>query len=130
MVGNGTANTGQARFGISTTEYTEIGHRGSNGAINTVGDGDLDFRHDSINKMSLSDTGNLNVTGNLTNTDSWFLGKTAWTTIQDKFITAVDDLYIYMSGTTATLNETKLNATIELLDIDTTYTAEEDLIST
>jgi len=53
---------------------------------------------------------------NLTDTTSWFLGKVAWATIQDKFITAVDDAYIYMVGTTATLNETKLNNTIETID--------------
>lgn len=50
---------------------------------------------------------------NLTSTTSWFLGKVGWGTIQDKFITAVDDVFIYMSGTTATLNTTKLNESIE-----------------
>jgi len=72
MVGNGSSDTGWARFGLSTTEYTEIGHRGYNSAINAVGDGDLDFRHDGSNVMELSDTGNLNVIGNVTSI--YFLG--------------------------------------------------------
>ncbi len=46
--------------------YTEIGHGGGNGYINTVGDGDLKFRHDGDNKMSLSESGDLNVSGNVT----------------------------------------------------------------
>lgn len=54
---------------VTETEYTEIGHGGGNGYINTVGDGDLKFRHDGDNKMSLNDSGDLNVTGNL-NADS------------------------------------------------------------
>lgn len=36
-----------------------------------------------------------------------------WENITNKFVTAVDDIYLYMSGTTATFNETKLNATID-----------------
>lgn len=62
MEGDGTAAQGWARFGLSSTEYTEIGHRGSNSAINAVGDGDLDFRHDSVTKASLSDAGVLTAT--------------------------------------------------------------------
>ena len=57
---------GYARFGHSTTEYTEIGHKGFNSAINAVGGGDLDFRHDGVNAMELSDAGNLNVISNIT----------------------------------------------------------------
>ena len=34
--------------------------------INTLGGGNLDFRHDGVTKMSLDDDGNLNVTRNLT----------------------------------------------------------------
>ena len=52
-----------------------------------------------------------------------------WSGILNKFITAVDYLYIYMSGTTATLNETKLNNTIETIG-NVTYillTSEGDL---
>lgn len=57
MVGDGTSATGWARFGLSATEYTEIGHRGSNSAINAVGDGNLDFRHDGTTRASLTDAG-------------------------------------------------------------------------
>ncbi len=57
MVGNGTSAQGWARFGLSTSEYTEIGHRGSNSAINAVGDGNLDFRHDGNTKMTIKDDG-------------------------------------------------------------------------
>ena len=42
-----------------------------------------------------------------------------WANITNRFITAVDDIYIYMSGTTATLNETKLNETIISIDTAT-----------
>lgn len=59
---------------------------------------------------------------NFTNTNSWWLGKVNWSTIQNKFITAVDETYINMVGTNATLNETKLNATISDLDTDTNET--------
>ena len=44
--------------------------------------------------------------------------QTYWSNILNKFITAVDDVYIYMSGTTATLNETKLNSTINSIATD------------
>lgn len=68
---------------------------------------------------TLIDTTNLevdNLEGNMDGTGfnitaSWFFGSINWSDIANKFITAVDDSYIYMSGTTATLNETKLNAT-------------------
>lgn len=43
------------------TEHTEIGHGGSNGYINTVGDGRLDFRHDSVTLMSLTDSGRVGI---------------------------------------------------------------------
>jgi hypothetical protein len=38
-------------------EYVEISHGGSHGYINTVGDGNLDFRHDDNTLMSLTDAG-------------------------------------------------------------------------
>jgi len=53
----------------------------------------------------------MNLTENVT--ASWFSGKINWSDIQHKFIETVDNIYIYMSGTTATLNETKLNNTID-----------------
>lgn len=45
-----------------------------------------------------------------------------WANITSKFITAVDNIYIYMSGTTATFNETKLNETIIAIDTATNDT--------
>ena len=42
-----------------------------------------------------------------------------WANITNKFITAVDNSYIYMSGTTTTLNETKLNNSIQAIDTAT-----------
>lgn len=62
MVGDGvTGSTGYARFGVSATEYTEIGHRGANSSINAVGDGNLDFRHDDNDVMTITDGGFLGV---------------------------------------------------------------------
>jgi len=46
-------------------------------------------------------------------TASWFKGYLNWSDVQNKFITAVDNIYIYMSGTTAMFNETKLNSSID-----------------
>lgn len=66
IVGDGSANSGQLRVGLSATEYIEVGHRGYNTSINAVGDGDLDFRHDGVNKMELDSSGNLNVIGEVT----------------------------------------------------------------
>ena len=51
------------------SEYTEIGHEGSHGYINTFGDGNLDFRHDGNTKMSLTEDGDLNVDGTLSTSD-------------------------------------------------------------
>ncbi len=45
----------------ASDEWTEIGHGGSHGYINTVGDGNLDFRHDSATLMSLAHSGNLGI---------------------------------------------------------------------
>lgn len=46
---------------VAETEYTEIGHGGLHGYINTVGDGNLDFRHDGTALMSLLDNGNFGI---------------------------------------------------------------------
>lgn len=43
------------------SNYTEIGHDGSNGYLNTVGAGRLDFRHDRANRMVLTDQGRLGI---------------------------------------------------------------------
>ena len=50
---------GNARIGISSTEWTEIGHGGAHGFINTQGDGNLEFRHDGNTKMRLESNGKL-----------------------------------------------------------------------
>lgn len=47
----------RASHGNSIDEYTEIGHGGANSYINAVGDGDLIFRHDGTNLMTLRDNG-------------------------------------------------------------------------
>ena len=52
---------GTARAGESAGEYTEIGHGGLHGFINTVGSGNLDFRHDQSTKMSLRSNGNVGI---------------------------------------------------------------------
>jgi len=49
---------------------------------------------------------------NFMNTSLFYIFHVAWANVQDKFITAVDNIYIYMNGETATLNETKLIETI------------------
>ena len=58
---------------------------------------------------------NLTVTNNVT--ANRFKGFVDWSYLTNKFITAVDGIYIYMVGTTATLNETKLNETIDIIVI-------------
>lgn len=56
------------------------------------------------------------------NTSTYYQIIIDWANIINRFVTAVDNVYIYMDGTTATLNETKLNETMDLRDDDTTYT--------
>lgn len=51
------------------TEYTELGHGGGHGYINTSGDGTLAFRHDGTTKMHLTDQGNLRVYGMIESAD-------------------------------------------------------------
>lgn len=53
----------RAAYDVDETEYTEIGHGGGHGYINTIGDGSLAFRHDGATKMLLTDAGNLIVNG-------------------------------------------------------------------
>jgi len=55
----------RAAVDAAQTEYVEIRHGGGNGIINTAGDGDLEFRHDGATKMSLTDTGDLHVDGDI-----------------------------------------------------------------
>jgi trimeric autotransporter adhesin len=47
----------RASFDTTETEYVEIKHGGSNGVINTVGDGQLLFQHDGVTKMSIDVNG-------------------------------------------------------------------------
>jgi len=51
----------RASFAGGLNEYVEIYHGGSHGFINTVGDGNLDFRHDGSTKMSLTSAGRLGI---------------------------------------------------------------------
>ncbi len=43
------------------SEFVVIGHGGSNGYVNTVGDGNLDFRQDGDTKMSITDAGKVGI---------------------------------------------------------------------
>ena len=47
----------RAGYLYNNTEYLELSHGGSNGFINMVGDGDIDFRISGNNIMSISPTG-------------------------------------------------------------------------
>ncbi len=49
----------RASFLTNLTEFVEIGHGGSNGFINTEGDGNLQFRHDGVALMNLKPDGKL-----------------------------------------------------------------------
>lgn len=57
--------TVRATSSSTRSNRTEIGHTGSRGFVNTVGVGDLDFRHDGNTLMSLKSNGNV-VIGNVT----------------------------------------------------------------
>lgn len=52
---------------------------------------------------------------NTVNTSVYYQIKVAWANILNKFIESVDGVYLYMSGTQITLNETKLNSTINTI---------------
>ncbi|HAA14621.1 MAG TPA: hypothetical protein DCE41_24210, partial [Cytophagales bacterium] len=54
------------------TEYTEIGHGGAHGYINTHGDGTLAFRHHGVTKMQLTDQAKLQVFGTVQSTEGGF----------------------------------------------------------
>lgn len=51
----------RSSFTGNLSEYVEIYHGGGHGFINTVGDGNLDFRHDNSTKMSLTSAGRLGI---------------------------------------------------------------------
>jgi len=76
-----------------------------------------------------SETSQADLNVNHSNTTSFI----EWSGILNKFITAVGDIYIYMSGTTLTLNETQLNATIDSIVVSAnssmkTYVDTQDVI--
>ncbi len=75
------------------------------------------FYWDDLNTTTdITDVGNLTnliIDGNTTST--WYFGFINWSDVQNKFITATDNVYLYMSGTTITLNETKLNETVDVI---------------
>lgn len=54
------------------------------------------------------------------NTSTYYQINVDWSNILNRLITAADNIYLYFSGTTLTLNETKLNATIIALDTNET----------
>jgi len=61
---------------------------------------------------------------NLTSTNSWFLGKINWSNIQNKLITSVNDVYLYLSSSTLFFNESKLNNTIRSFNSSWDYTVD------
>ena len=109
---------------FSNAEWQDIRPGISEESFNIVTDhGALAGLSDDDHPQYLLTDGNRELTGNwatgdynITTTNGYYNGNTLWDNIQNKFITAVDNNYIYMSGTTATLNETKLNDTITDLD--------------
>lgn len=48
-------------YDANETEYTEIFHDGGHGHVNTVGDGNLDFRHEGNTRLSLTSNGDLGI---------------------------------------------------------------------
>jgi len=51
----------RSSYAAGAAEYLEINHGGGNAYINTVGDGNIDFRHDGGTKMSLTSAGRLGI---------------------------------------------------------------------
>lgn len=47
--------------GLDAVEYVEVGHGGSNGFINAVGDGGLDFRFGGVTKATFTSAGHLHL---------------------------------------------------------------------
>ncbi len=85
---------------ISTANFSSFSNSSNNWD-------DLDVPEDITQVGTLN---NLTVTGNAS--ASWFNGFVNWSNIQNAIITAADDIYLYFSGSTITLNETVLNNTI------------------
>lgn len=74
------------------SNYLQIGHGGANGYINSFGNGRMDFRHDGINKMSLTDAARLgiNTTAPIAQLDvrgdNIFLAPAGSATVSPKFV--------------------------------------------
>ena len=78
-----------------------------------------DSQEGDLNVNSSDYWGKYNIASDLNN-----LIVSHWDNITNKFITAVSDIYLYVSGTTIYLNETKLNATVDNKLIPYSTTAE------
>jgi len=100
---------------------------------NTWDDGWIDIRGGLVSRGAVQDLSNyLSYDGltknwdqgnyNFTNANSWFLGLINWSSIQNKLISSINNVYLYLSGSTLFFNESKLNNTIDARDDDTTYT--------
>jgi len=98
--------------GLWECEVDEIG----TGVNNATVDERIDLAEPDLNVNQSGFWDNLDVPGDLTN-----LFTLDWANITNRFITAVNEKWFYMVGSTLTLNGTTLNATIEELDTDTTY---------
>jgi len=102
---------------------------------NTWGDGWIDIRGGLVSHGAAPDLSNyLSYDGltqnwnqgdyNFTNTNSWFLGKINWSNVQNKLISSVNNVYLYLSSSTLFFNETKLNNTIRSFNSSWDYTVD------
>ncbi len=102
---------------------------------NTWDDGWIDIRGGVVTHGAVQDLTNyLSYDGltqnwnqgdyNFTNTNSWFLGKINWSNIQNKLITSINNVYLYLSGSTLFFNESKLNSTIRSFNSSWNYTVD------
>ena len=136
---NWTEDSAYLSFDGSTLSFSESQLNTTIGTYNDsmksyVDAQDTDF-NDSLKAYSdaefitQANEGNLNVN----QSDWWITYSSAsdlnnlitldWANITNKFITAVNDAYLYMSGTTLTFNETALNDSIDLRTVSITYNA-------
>lgn len=98
--------TGQADLNVNNSEYWDDETSQADLNVNSS-----DYWDDLGSPSDIPDSiiiGKVNIS-------EYFQIKVDWSNILNRFITAVDDIYIYMSGTTATFNETKLNETANAL---------------
>ena len=80
--------------------------------VDTLSFAKTPYSYRALNINLTNVTANSNFTSNYNITAQWFLGQLNWSNITNKFISAVDNIFVYMSGTNLTLNETRLNQTI------------------